>query len=129
MISGGCECGAIRYRSAADARPPVACHCSQCRRISGHFWAATQVPTESLRIEGLDHLIWYRSSAIARRGFCGRCGSSLFWERDGEGATSVGAGTLDKPTGLWLTEHIFTEDKGDYYDLPDHLPVSAKFEK
>ena len=57
----------------------------------------------------------------ARRGFCGTCGSNLFW--DGAGVNlSIHAGTLDGDTGLSLIGHIFCADKGDYYELSDDLP-------
>ena len=64
-------------------------------------------------------LKWYRSSGEAQRGFCGRCGSSLFWKRDGQAVTSVCAGAIDGPSGLTLAGHIFVADKGDYYSLGD----------
>lgn len=62
-------------------------------------------------------LTWYRSSPTARRGFCNTCGSSLFWEMDGEGKISVASGTLDAPTGTRTKAHIFVAEKGDCYDL------------
>ena len=69
---------------------------------------------------------WYRSSHSARRGFCPTCGSSLFWAEDGNSRLSIHAGTLDNPTGLRLAGHIFTADKGDYYDLDDGLPQASQ---
>lgn len=100
-------------------RPVVACHCSQCRKTSGHFWAATQVDDSDFNVVKDEGLVWYRSSDSARRGFCGRCGSSLFWQQDGEGRTSIGAGTLELPTGLTTDRHIFKSCQGDYYTIPE----------
>ncbi len=66
-------------------------------------------------------MTWYVSSGTARRGFCGTCGSSLFW--DGPGThLSIHAGTLDGDTGLALAGHIFCAHKGDYYPISDPLP-------
>lgn len=122
MIKGSCLCGAITYQSDAAPRNSVACHCSQCRKTSGHYWSATQVPTDGLRISGTDHLRWYKSSVTARRGFCDTCGASLFWEMEGEGMTSIGSGTIDGRSGLVTEKHIFCADQGDYYDIADGLP-------
>ena len=66
-------------------------------------------------------LTWYRSSDIAQRGFCHKCGSPLFWD-SGADEMSINAGSLDPPTGLTLTQHIFVEAKGDYYRIDDGLP-------
>lgn len=103
-------------------RPSVACHCTQCRKASGHYWSATQVPSDRLTLTKSDGLKWYQSSPTARRGFCSVCGSSLFWEMDGEGATSIGTGIIDGDTGLRTEKHIFVADKGDYYEIADGLP-------
>lgn len=120
--SGGCLCGAVRYRVRGPMRPVVACHCEQCRRTSGHYAAATRADSRDITIESDRGLKWYTSSDDARRGFCMECGSSLFWQRpDGE-RMSIFAGTLDTPTNLKLVGHIFVADKGDYYQLTDGLP-------
>ena len=122
MHNGRCDCGAVRFTIDAALNPPVACHCSQCRRTSGHIWAGTLVDDAALTIMGQDALRWYRSSRIAQRGFCMGCGASLFYRMDGEGKTSVAAGALDAPTGTRLAKHIFVADKSDYYEIADGLP-------
>lgn len=127
MITGSCECGQVVFEVRGEMRPPLACHCTQCRKTSGHYWSATQVPTENLRLTNDKGLKWFRSSDWARRGFCTGCGSSLFWEMDGEGATSIGAGTLDGDTRLRTEKHICVADKGDYYDIADGLPQLEKW--
>lgn len=119
---GGCLCGAVRYRIEGPLDPVSACHCSQCRRASGHFAAATAAPRDRVTIEG--EVRWFESTPGAvRRGFCPRCGSNLFWDRMAAETISVWAGTLDAPTGLRLAEHIFVADKGDYYEIGDGLPA------
>jgi hypothetical protein len=67
----------------------------------------------------------HRSSSTARRGFCGDCGSSLFWEPASGERISIAAGTLDLPTGLETVAHVFVEDSGDYYTISDDLPRRA----
>lgn len=117
MKKGSCLCGAVAYQVSGELRPSIACHCTQCRKTSGHYWSATQVPTDNLNITNSGELKWFRSSDSARRGFCTECGSSMFWELDGEGTTSIASGTLDGPTGLQTDKHIFVADKGDYYEI------------
>ena len=118
VTSGGCLCGGVRYEVRGPLRDVWACHCSQCRRSSGNFVAATRCRTEHLTLVAQDTLAWYRSSASAERGFCRMCGSSLFWRDIGGKGISIMAGTLDAPTGLVTARHIFVADKSDYYELP-----------
>lgn len=122
-FTGHCLCGKIRFDGTYDAGHDLkACHCSQCRRWSGHYWAS--IDPQSLTIKGVPK--WYRASDVARRGFCGECGSSLFWQRDGSDIIEVAAGAIDSPTGLTLQGHIFVADKGDYYPIADGLPQDQR---
>jgi hypothetical protein len=123
--TGGCLCGAIRYEVRGPLRPVVDCHCTMCRRTSGHFAAFTATRPEALVMSESEGLRWYRSSATARRGFCEICGSSLFWEPASADRVSIAAGTLDLPTGLETVVHVFVEDAGDYYEIGDGLPQRA----
>jgi hypothetical protein len=100
----------------------VYCHCSQCRKQTGHFYAATNVTDTGLDVEGEDNITWFQSSDFARRGFCRTCGSALFWKRQGATYTSVMAGLFDEPTDLSAACHIFVADKGNYYEIADALP-------
>lgn len=60
-----------------------------------------------------------RSDAGARRGFCGECGSSLFWDPPRRDTISIVAGTLDQPTGLRIAAHWFVSHAADYETVPD----------
>jgi len=121
-VNGSCLCGGVRYRIAAFDRPVIACHCTQCRKTSGHHVAATRVRNSELEMLGDHTLTWYRSSENAERGFCSRCGGNAFWRQFGSETTSVMAGLLDNPTGLHTQSHIYVEDAGDYYPIPDDVP-------
>jgi hypothetical protein len=96
-----------------------------CRRATGHFFAATACERKDLHFKSAETLQWYQSSPTARRGFCGKCGSQLFWEATGQTSISVVAGALDLPTGLRAERHIFTAHKGDYYEISDGLPAAS----
>lgn len=123
-IKGGCLCGGVTYEVAGPLRPVVACHCVQCRKTSGHYVAATQAAIADITIGG-ETLAWYRSSDHAERGFCGRCGSNLFWRRLNYPKMSIFAGTIDGPTGLRIESQLYAESAGDYYDLPD-VPIVSQ---
>ncbi len=117
-MKGSCLCGAVAFEVDAPLRPVIACHCTQCRKTSGHFWAASSVPEAAFRLTRDDGLQWYRSSDIAERGFCGQCGASLFWHPFGQGTMHFAPGALDGPTGLKVAEEWYLEDAGDYYTNP-----------
>lgn len=124
MHSGHCLCGTVSYRFSTHLRDPVICHCKQCRRQGGHGWASVPVAKAALQISG--PVKWFRASDTASRGICSNCGSFLFWAGDGEDEISVSMGSLNEPTGLKVSKHIFAADKGDYYDLSDGLPQRAQ---
>lgn len=125
-LAGRCLCGRVTFRLSATPEAPVACHCSQCRRQSGHYWASANVPRSALAIEDDDALRWFDSSPKVRRGFCSRCGSVLFWDPPARDWISVAVGALDQPTGLRLARHIFVADQGDYYTIADGLPQNPQ---
>lgn len=122
MHRGSCLCGAVSFEVAAPLHPPDACHCSQCRKQSGHYWASTDVARADLTIHGAEKLTWFRSSEKVRRGFCSTCGSALFWDPIGKDLVGVAMGAFDQPTDTQLGIHIFVAEKGDYYDIADGLP-------
>lgn len=124
--TGGCLCGGIRYRVNGGLRPVVGCHCRQCRRTSGHYVATTAAWRRYVTLEADDTLAWYESSPGVRRGFCNRCGSSVFWSRERLPRINIHAGTLDEPTGLELVQHIFTASRGDYYEIDPSLPQAEE---
>ncbi len=122
MHSGSCLCGKVNFTIDGELSAPVACHCTQCRKQSGHYFASANVAKAALKISGEDYVAWYRSSAKVRRGFCRNCGSFLFWDPPAHDWISVAMGALDGPTQLQLERHIFVADKGDYYTIADGLP-------
>jgi hypothetical protein len=119
---GHCLCGAVQFEVRGALRPVIYCHCEMCRRSTGHFVAATACAREDLRLKSAVSLRWYQSSPIARRGFCGVCGSQLFWDAPALGHMSIMAGALNAPTGLTEAEHIYVAEAGDYYKICDGLP-------
>ena len=126
-VKGSCECQGVVFELIGELRDVVFCHCSQCRKTSGHYWAATQVSKGNLNLIQATSLSWYDSSDKARRGFCSVCGSSMFYERKGIDKISVSAGSLEIPTSLDRMRHIYVTSKGDYYDISDDLPQFEEY--
>lgn len=126
MASGRCLCGAVRFEVRGPLRDVLLCHCVECRRWSGHIWAATETQREHLVLLEESGLRWIDSpdsDSDARRGFCAECGSSLFWDAPASDTICIAAGALDEPTGLRMAAHIYVDHVGDYYELPaDGLP-------
>jgi hypothetical protein len=122
FATGSCLCGSVRYRVQGRLRDVVICHCVFCRRMNTHVGAYTSCAVADLQIESQRTLRWHRSSPKARRGFCGKCGSALFWEPTPLTHISISAGSLNEPTGLKIKEHHCSAQKGNYYEITDGLP-------
>ncbi|QJB70105.1 GFA family protein [Parasphingorhabdus halotolerans] len=116
---GSCLCGAVQIEVAGDLPEADACHCTNCRKQSGHYWASTDIPAGALTVRGEENVSWYQSSEKVRRGFCKTCGSFLFWDANTVDKTAVAMGCFDTPTRTKLWSHIFVADKGDYYQIDD----------
>lgn len=126
-LTGRCLCGAVRFELSPPIRDVIVCHCRQCARWTGYAVAATAVSPEKFTLlSGAADLKWYASSIHAERGFCGVCGSSLFWKPADGSRLSVLAGSLEPPTDLSISTHIFVSDKSDYYGIDGEAPQFAQ---
>ena len=74
LKKGSCLCGKVTFTVAGELKPPDACHCVQCRKTSGHYFASTDVPRAALTVTGEENVTWFHSSMKVRRGFCATCG-------------------------------------------------------
>ena len=122
MAKGSCSCGAVRFEVSVPLPGPDACHCTQCRKHSGHYFVSTDVPRSAVSITGADAVSWYRSSEKVRRGFCGACGASLFWDPIHCDWMGISMGAFDGPTATKIHIHVHVAEKGDYYEITDGLP-------
>lgn len=96
-LTGGCQCGKVRYRIEVPLGPAGICHCRMCQKAFGS-WGAALV---SVAASGLQ---WtrgapgeFRSSAIVARGFCRDCGTPLYMKEDGDPNYEIAIGSLDDP--------------------------------
>ena len=120
--TGRCLCGAVSYAIAGPVRDILHCHCENCRRITGNFVAGTACATDVLTISGRDSLRWF-DVGYARYGFCGECGSHLFWQgAEHRERTSVKVGSLDDASGLEVAAVWFADEAQPHVQLHEGVP-------
>ncbi|MEM9074190.1 MAG: GFA family protein [Myxococcota bacterium] len=120
--SGGCLCGDVSYEAKGRPVDVTHCYCSMCRRNSG-AGSQTFARFRSERVRWVGRPRVFRSSSAARRGFCGRCGSSLFLDYDDQaGFVWITAGTLDDVEALSPTLHWCTDDRIWWVPVDEELP-------
>ena len=126
-LSASCLCKGIVMTINGVFRPVVNCHCIQCTKTHGNYAAYTSVLEENITYKSKSTLKWFVSSAKAKRGFCKKCGASVFFKRLGSRAISISAGLFKNPTKLETSSHIYTHNKRDYYKISDSLPKFKKY--
>jgi hypothetical protein len=123
-LTGRCACGAISYAVAGPLRDVYNCHCDRCRRISGHHLAATATHPDNVTMPPAAAITWWAPDDTVEYGFCGRCGSTLFWRASAQpDALCITAGSLDPPTGLRTTKAWWCAEASDYHRHPDGLEL------
>ncbi len=118
--TGGCLCGAVRFEADGVSNEVHACHCSMCRRWSGG--PGLGVNAGSVEFESEASLARFDSSEWAERGFCTRCGTSLFYRLKEPGSYTLWLGTLDDQTPYAITGEIYVDEKPASYDLAGDHP-------
>lgn len=120
VLKGSCACGQIQFICHGTPKGAAVCHCSQCRKMSGHAWASAHVRRAQFDITG--PVKWLCLSDQAERGICPECGSFLFWAGVSHpDFISFALGAVDGPTGVELARHVFVSERADYYPLDDGL--------
>lgn len=121
VTKGQCHCGAVQFEGAGSVKGVDACHCATCRHLNGGPYMGVGFH-DGITLLQSDALKWYESSDWARRGFCGDCGTSLFYNLKGSVFTSVSSGCLEMPTGLTIGQEYFIDEKPDFYDFSGEHP-------
>lgn len=108
-MTGGCQCGRIRYEAAVASDEAYWCHCRMCKKATGGIAAAfVQLPRSAVR--WLTEPDWYASSPIAQRPFCSACGTPLgFAWADGSGDVDLTVGSFDAPARFRPVAHAGSE--------------------
>ncbi|HEX2216698.1 MAG TPA: GFA family protein [Xanthobacteraceae bacterium] len=121
--TGGCQCGAVRYRWIEPPQYASVCYCRMCQKASGQpFMALTGGKREHLRWTRGEPAI-YRSSNMAERGFCSACGTPLTYRFEGTGNISVTMNSLDDPEAIRPTKQYGIEGKVSWCDGIGSLPA------
>ena len=109
-MTGGCQCGRVRYAVEVADDAAYLCHCRMCQRATGGFAAAfKEVPRAA--VQWISEPDRYRSSPIAERGFCKTCGTPLTYEGDGSSHMDLTVGSFDDPARFHPTAHSGVESR------------------
>ncbi len=96
-VSGGCQCGAVRFHASEMHDNSHLCHCRMCQKAVGNIFAAlVAAPDNAITWTRGAPSIW-RSSEHVERGFCENCGTPLFYHDVTNGRTNFTIGSLDSP--------------------------------
>lgn len=117
-LNARCHCGKVHLTLPATAAGVLACHCDDCQKMHGNFNAFLAVPVVDVEVSGAEHLVWYQSSAAARRAFCATCGARVLKEVTEAGRWLISAGLVEGPTGRRIIKNLWADSKPDWYDLP-----------
>ena len=117
-----CLCGGVKIKIKEKLRHVINCHCSQCLKTHGNFAAYTSCSEDRIDFINKKTLKWYRSSKIAKRGFCSNCGASIFYKLLKSENISIAAGMFHNPTKLKTHSNIYTKGRLDYYKLDSNIP-------
>lgn len=121
--SGKCLCGSVKFRIEGPIDHMDACHCKMCQRWTGGPFIGADISHSNVAFESDDDLVWFDSSDWAKRGFCGKCGSSLFYRlKDTPDFWAINAGALDTPPEMSVGKEIFIDEKPSIYALSGDHP-------
>lgn len=132
MWSGGCQCGAVRYRFTSKPDGAHICHCRMCQKAFGAFYAPlVGGPRSSFELTR-GNLAIFMSSDRAERGFCNQCGTPLSFRYTDSDRISVAIGSLDEPEGFQPLDQHGVESRLTWVNglgsLPDCPPTEAEDE-
>ena len=120
--TGGCQCGAVRYRATALLDNAHICHCRMCQKAMGNYFAPlVGAPDDAFEwTRGTPAL--FASSDLATRGFCAACGTPLFYRGADSAHTSLTIGSLDDPTMAPPARQVGMEGRHAVMDQLATLP-------
>ena len=121
-----CLCEGVKIKVKGKLRHVINCHCSQCMKTHGNYAAYTACLEDDIIFINKKTLKWFKSSNIAKRGFCSICGASIFYKILKSDSISIAAGMFRNPTKLKTHSNIFTKRKLDYYKLDSRIPKFFK---
>lgn len=127
-LTGGCQCGLIRYRIGGAPKRHSLCQCRDCQRSAGAPIVGWIMADDAdVTIDGVPAS--YNSSGDVQRQFCPRCGTGLFYRSESlfPGAIDIASSTLDDIDAIAPSEIIQTADAPRWFDAIAALPRHARF--
>ena len=128
-LTGGCHCGAVRYKVVGVPQHVALCHCSDCRKSSGAPMVAWAAFSEADFTVTAGELVTFNSSGSALRSFCGKCGTGLVYRNADflPGIVDIQSATLDDPDALPPGAHIQTAERLNWMESAHSLPAFERF--
>lgn len=124
-LEGRCLCGRVTVKATASAPVLRACHCDMCRRHTSGAFVSIATDAGTAEIEGPASV--YRSSDWAERGFCGTCGSTLWYQADEGDGPNLSAGLFSNAGDAVLSVEYFTDKCPQGYALAgDHKKLTTR---
>jgi len=128
QLSGGCACGAVRYRISGEPVRISICHCTQCQKRTGSaFGMGCVFSREAVEVLTGDVTEYERIAESGNRvrfHFCSVCGTSVFWDFEAmPEARGIAAGTLDDTSWLDPRLHVWTKHSQGWFRFPDDADV------
>lgn len=125
-LTGSCHCGRVRVHLPEASAGVVACHCVDCQKLHGNFFAMLVADADAVRFEGEEHVTWYASSPSVHRGFCAGCGSRIAKRPVGGAKIMVAAGLFDRSLPKTIVKSVWLEQKPTWYAAPKTDPLTPE---
>jgi hypothetical protein len=128
-LTGGCQCGAVRYRVTAEPQQVALCHCSDCRKSAGAPVVAWAGFAEADFAVTAGEPVTFNSSGATFRSFCGTCGTGLIFRNADflPGIVDIQSATLDDPEQLPPAAHIQAAEELAWMKTAHDLPRFERF--
>jgi hypothetical protein len=128
ILTGGCQCGAVRYRLHEMPTAPSICHCRMCQKAFGSFFAPLAgVPRDRFEVTR-GAIAIFKSSDLVERGFCRDCGTPLSFSYRFKNRISVSIGSLDEPERIKPLTQDGIEGRISYFGALASLPGDVSTE-
>src|SRR6218665_3614377 len=115
IYTGGCQCGAVRYRAEGSLSDPHLCHCRMCQKAAGNYFMPLANAARATFSLTRGEPSWFQSSHLVRRGFCKKCGTPLFYDMPVEPFINIVLGSLDDPDDVRPTSQSGVESRMPWF--------------
>ena len=126
-LTASCLCKGVKFKTKGEHRNISNCHCIQCRKTHGISGAYSNVQDKDITFLNKKTLRWFKSSKNAKRGFCNKCGASIFFKFNKSKNISISAGMFDKSLKVKTTRNIFIKNRLKYYKIDQSLPKFNRY--